>query len=159
MREKAAAAAMLTPVTKAKIALAMMVATASRAGQPAADAVRERVEVGRGAAFGEEIAHQHEQRDDRENIVAQRFVRGVGDEGPHHLDIARHQIDADGRSHAKPDGDVNAGKNQCQQDHDDQDHFAMAEHRWCPDQCAEGLAGGASSGRIRARSASKACPR
>ncbi len=32
MREKAAAAAMLTPVTKAKIALAMMVATASRPG-------------------------------------------------------------------------------------------------------------------------------
>ncbi len=95
MREKAAAAAMLTPVTKPNSALAMMVATASRPGSHLLARLRERVEVARRAAFRQKIAHQHEQRDHREHIVAQRLIGGVGDEGAHHLDVAGQQIDAE----------------------------------------------------------------
>ena len=82
------------------------------ARQPFAGAVGERVEVARGAAFGEEVAHQHEQRDDGEHVVAQRLIGGVGDEGAHHLDVAGHQIDAERGGDAERDGDVHAGKHQ-----------------------------------------------
>ena len=110
MRENAAAAAMLTPVTNANSALAEDGRDRQPAGQPRLSAVGQREQVGRGAAFGEEVAHQHEQRDDREDVVAQRLVGGVGDEGAHDLDVAGHQIDAERRGDAERDGDVDAGR-------------------------------------------------
>ena len=80
MRENAAAAAMLTPVTKPNIALAKTVATASRPGSHLLTRFTKREQVPRRAAFRQELAHQHEQRDDGEDVVAQRLVGRVGDE-------------------------------------------------------------------------------
>ena len=98
------------------------------AGQPAAQPVGERIDVARGAAFGEKVAHQHEQRDDGEHVVAQRLIGGVGDEGAHHLDVAHHQVDAERGGDAERDRDVHAGKHQRQHHDDNNDHIEMAEH-------------------------------
>ena len=114
MRENAAAAAMLTPVTNANSALLTMVATASCAGSQRLKRCAERVEVARRAALRQEVPHQHEQRDDREHVVAQRLIGGVGDEGADDLDVAQHQVDAQHRGDAERDGDVHAGKHQRQ---------------------------------------------
>ena len=72
MREKAAAAAMLTPVTKAKMALANTVATARRPGSHFVARLTRANRSLRRAALRQELAHQHEQRDDGEDVVAQR---------------------------------------------------------------------------------------
>ena len=82
------------------------------AGQPAAQPVGERIDVARGAAFGEQVAHQHEQRDHREHVVAQRFIGGIGDEIAHHLHVALHEIDAERGRDAERDRDVHAGEHQ-----------------------------------------------
>ena len=112
MRENAAAAAMLTPVTKPNKRIAHDGRDGEPAGQPAAQPVAERIDIARGAAFGEEVAHQHEQRDDREHVVAQRLIGGVGDEIAHHLDVARHEVDAERGGDAERDRDVHAGEHQ-----------------------------------------------
>ncbi len=128
MRENAAAAAMLTPVTKPNKRIGDDGGGREPPRQPFAGAIAERIEIARGSAFGEEVAHQHEQRDDGEDVVAQRFVGGAGDEIAHHLDVARHQIDAERRGDAERNGDMHAGKHQPEQhDHND-DHVEMAEH-------------------------------
>ena len=60
MREKAAAEAMLTPVTKEKSALPTTVAMARRPGRLAQQAVNAAVDVGYCSRFADKFTHQHE---------------------------------------------------------------------------------------------------
>ena len=60
------------------------------AGEPPAGAVAKCIEIARGAAFCQEVAHQHEQWDHGKHVIAQRLIGGIGYKGPHDLQIAGH---------------------------------------------------------------------
>ena len=111
----------------------------------------------RRAAFREEVPHQHEQRDDREHIVAQRLIGGVGDEGADDLDVAQHQVHAQHRGDAERDGDVHAREHQAQHHHHDGDHVEGL-HQSGPG--ASGDRGGSGTvPRARPIAAVAACPK
>ncbi len=89
-------------------------------GNVAQPAVNALVDVGHRARAADEFAHQHEQRNDREHVVAQRRIGGRAEHAGDHVHVAGHQIEAERAGHAERDGDMHAQRHQHQQA-DDQD--------------------------------------
>jgi hypothetical protein len=85
--------------------------------QAAVDAL---VDVGHRAGAADELAHQHEQRNDRKHIVAQRGIGGRAQHAGDDIDVAGHQIEAKRAGDSERDGNMHAERNQHQQA-DDQD--------------------------------------
>jgi hypothetical protein len=78
------------------------------AGNALQRAVDAAIDVGDGAGAGDELAHQHEQRDDGEDVVAQRLVGGARQHPLDDGEIAGDQIDAQRARCAERHRDVDA---------------------------------------------------
>src|SRR3546814_12774801 len=101
-----------------------MVQAAGDARQPAIDAV---VDVVGRAGAGDELTHQHEQRHDGEDVVAQRLVGRRADEVEHLADIAEDEVEAHHRRDAESGGDVQPRKDgDTKEDDDDQSAIYVA---------------------------------
>jgi hypothetical protein len=85
------------------------------AGQSPEPAVGGPEHVGRDTRARDELAHQQEQRHDREEIFAQRLVGGARDEIQAELEVAGRKIEREEADNAEADRDLDAAEHQRQQ--------------------------------------------
>ena len=82
--------------------------------------------VARGTALREELAHQHEERDHCEHVIADRLIGRAADEIRHHLRIVGHEIDAEHGGSAERHSDVHAAEDEGEKHAHEDQHFARA---------------------------------
>ena len=120
MRVNVAAEAMLTPVTKEKHSIAEQRRQRQASGDALKRFLQTDIKVACRTRSADEFAHQHEQRNHGENIIADGVVEGVLDKRHGDRFAAGHHEDPDGAGDTQRNRHMNSGEHQDQQqDQDD----------------------------------------